>query len=182
MNAGTVFKLNPDGTGFSLLHSFSYSDTTDGTNPYGSLVGTGTTLYGETINGGGASLSGALFKIATDGTGFTLLHSFAGGAADGRKPQGTPVLSGTTLYGTTGMGGSSGAGTVFKIATDGTGFALLHSFAGGATDGANLDGSLIASGSTFYGMSSAAGSAANGGTVFKLTIACGADEHVATNV
>ena len=165
-STGTVFKVNPDGTGFSLLHSFSNSDTTDGTNPYGSLVGTGTTLYGETINGG-ASGTGALFKIATDGTGFTLLHSFAGGAADGSQPRGTPVLSGTTLYGTTGMGGSSGAGTVFKIATDGTGFALLHSFAGGATDGASAFGTAMLSGTTLYGMTTLGG-ASSVGTVYKV--------------
>jgi uncharacterized repeat protein (TIGR03803 family) len=73
-----VFKVNPDGTGFSLMHSFPLATATDGQNPYGSLVGAGTTLYGETLNGG-ASGTGALFKIATDGTGFTLLHSLLGG-------------------------------------------------------------------------------------------------------
>ena len=51
-------------------------------------------------------------------------------------------------------GGSDHEGTIFKIGTDGSGFALLHSFAGGASDGEDPYGSLIQDGSTLYGMTS----------------------------
>jgi len=34
---------------------------------------------------------------------------------DGAYPSGTPLLSGSTLYGTTLAGGSSNAGTVFEL-------------------------------------------------------------------
>ena len=67
----------------------------------------------------------------TDGSGFSLLHTFAGGigsSTDGGYPFGSLIQSGSTLYGTTAWGGSSDAGTVFKVATDGTGFSIVHSF------------------------------------------------------
>jgi len=38
------------------------------------------------------------------------------------------VMSGDTLYGTANFGGGQGGGTVFKLKTNGTGFAVLHRF------------------------------------------------------
>jgi uncharacterized repeat protein (TIGR03803 family) len=70
------------------------------------------TLYGTTPFGG-TSGNGTVFTIKTDGTGFTTLHNFTGGA-DGANPSAGLVLSGNTLYGTEG-GGSSGNGTVFSL-------------------------------------------------------------------
>src|SRR6266481_1072267 len=66
---------------------------------------------------------------------FTTLYSFSGGN-DGAYPFAGLVLSNNTLYGTASQYGSSGNGTVFKLNTDGTGFATLHSFAGSPNDGA----------------------------------------------
>src|SRR6266851_618797 len=40
---GTVFAVNTDGTGFTNLHSFNYSD---GSNPWSGLILSGNTLYG----------------------------------------------------------------------------------------------------------------------------------------
>ena len=74
-------------------------------------------------------ISGTVFKVNTDGTGFALVRSFAGPPADGGTPYGSLVVSGSTLYGMTWQGGASGRGTVFKVNTDGTGFALVRSFA-----------------------------------------------------
>ena len=41
--------------------------------------------------------------MQTDGSGFAVLHGFAGGADDGKKPYGSLILSGSTLYGMTGQ-------------------------------------------------------------------------------
>src|SRR6266853_2073715 len=65
---------------------------------------------------------------------FTTLHSFTAlnsraTNSDGISPFGGVVLSGNTLYGTAYIGGTSNAGTVFTLNTDGTGFTNLHSFA-----------------------------------------------------
>ncbi len=95
---------------------------------------------------------------------FTTLHSFTGGS-DGASPQAGLVLSGSTLYGTGGYGGSSGRGTVFAVNTNGTGFTNLHSFTGG--DGANPFAGLILSNNTLYGTSSH-GSYSDYGTVFAV--------------
>jgi uncharacterized repeat protein (TIGR03803 family) len=69
-NDGTVFKINLDGTGFRILHSFTGAD---GANPQGDLaVATNNhlyTLYGWTPNGG-ANNSGTLFALTVGGYAF----------------------------------------------------------------------------------------------------------------
>ena len=114
---------------FTNLHSFNYSD--EG-NPQAGLILSGTTLYGTTT--GGSWDQGTVFAVSTDGTGFTNLYSFTAYSiflsanSDGANPQAGLILSGNTLYGTAGYGGSSGDGTVFALNTDGTGFTSLYSF------------------------------------------------------
>jgi len=171
---GTVFKVNTDGTAFSTLHRFTSGS--DGAHPIAGLVLSGNTLYG-TAGYGGHSDNGTVFKVNTDGTGFTNLHSFTAlipyytnsfetvfhTNCDGAFPQGGLILSGDTLYGTANEGGSSGGGTVFAINADGTGFTTLHSFSGSTStnsDGANPVAGLILSGNTLYGTTP--------GTVFAL--------------
>ncbi len=165
-NFGTIFKVNKDGTGFALLHSFARG-AADGAYPYASLIRNGSTLYGMTYAGGTADC-GTIFRISKDGTGFALLHSFAGGTSDGAYPLGSLIASGSVLYGMTYSGGTSGMGTIFKVNKNGTGYTLLYSFAGATSDGANPYGSLIISGSTLYGMTYAGGTA-DCGTIFRIS-------------
>ena len=109
---GAVYQINTDGGGFGLLHSFMPTAqftgiNGDGAYPYGSwsLLLAGDTLYG-TAQAGGTNASGTVFKVRTNGTGFTLLHTFdypIGSPAtnrDGCHPQAGLVLAGNTLYGT----------------------------------------------------------------------------------
>jgi uncharacterized repeat protein (TIGR03803 family) len=132
-NRGTVFKMNTSGAGYTNLHEFA-GGASDGREPYGSLTLSGSTLYGMTANGGDSD-RGTVFQINTDGTGFSLLHEFASGDSNERWPYGSLMLDGSTLYGMTANGGDSDRGTVFQINTNGTGFSLLHEFAGGARVG-----------------------------------------------
>src|SRR5262249_20261406 len=81
---GTIFQIGTDGMGFSLLHSFTGAPN-DGDSPRGSLIQSGSTLYGMTASGGGNS-GGTIFKIGTDGSGFSLLHSFAFNSSDAAVP------------------------------------------------------------------------------------------------
>ena len=62
-----------------------------------------------------------------DGSNFTVLHNFATNGIDGAEPA-TALMraSDGNLYGTTGWGGTNGAGTVFKFNKDGTGYAILY--------------------------------------------------------
>lgn len=162
---GVIFRINTNGTGFRVIHTFKGGNE-DGARPWGSLTVSDSTLYGMTSHGGSADC-GVIFKIKTDGSNFTLLHSFAGGSQDGAYPYGSLVLSDSTLYGMTFYGGSSGSGVIFRIETNGSGFALLHSFTGSATDGAYPYRSLVVSGSTLYGMTFVGGSTGSG-VIFKI--------------
>ena len=164
-NQGTIFHIETDGSGLALMHSFQ-GGPSDGANPNGDLIQSGSTLYGMTLNGGDHGF-GSIFKISTDGTGYSVLHSFAGGAADGSAPYGALMQTGSTLYGMTNTGGANDLGTIFQIGNDGTGFSLIHTFTGGPTDGANPYGALIQAGSTLFGETSAGGSK-NFGTLFRV--------------
>ena len=158
---GTVFKLNSDGTGFRVLKWFT--NYADGSYPSGSLVLSGSTLYGATREGG-ITGSGVIFKVNTDGSGFAVLKRFNGD--DGAGPTGDLVLAGSTLYGTAYyQGGSNNCGVVFKVNTDGSGFAVLKRFA--LSDGAWPYGGLVLGGSTLYGTASYGGSSYCG-VVFKI--------------
>ncbi|MGC9943406.1 MAG: choice-of-anchor tandem repeat GloVer-containing protein [Verrucomicrobiota bacterium] len=163
---GTVFAIYDDGTGFTVLHTFT--NNPDGANPAGGLISSGNALYG-TAGGGGNGGDGTVFTLNNDGTGFTNLYRFTAFSSqyfnntDGANPDGGLVLSGNTLYGTTHSAGTNGAGTVFSVATDGTGFTVLHSFTG-TNDGANPYAGLVLSGSTLFG------TAGNGGTSYDGTL------------
>jgi uncharacterized repeat protein (TIGR03803 family) len=151
MGHGTVFKLTTEGNVYSVLWKFS---GTDGASPVAPLLLSGTTLYGTTIEGGAVSgySYGTVFKLNTDGSGFVCLKSFL--ETNGIGPNGSLALLGDTLYGTTYfggdlLGGASGRGTVFKLHTDGTGFALLKTLSD--AEGALLYSGLTPVGNVLYG-------------------------------
>ena len=182
---GTVFKINPDGTGFAVLHNFTPANPStgaagDGAFPLGSLVVSDQTLYGTTSAGGGSN-NGIVFKISTAGSNFTTLHVFSasdptsGANSDGSAPWAGLLLSGNVLYGTATRGGDAGSGTIFKLNTDGTGFTRLHSFSAldastsTNSDGAYPLGGLALSGGTLYG-TTYRGGGAGAGTIYKINV------------
>ncbi len=164
---GTVFAINTNGTGFTNLHSFN--GNSDGDDP-GFLLLSGKTLYGTTRFGNYSTNNGTLFAMNTDGTGFTNLYVFTGGFStnsDGSLPN-TFVLSGNTLYGAAGSGGSSGNGTVFAINTNGTGFTNLHNL-NGSSDGGNPVAAFIL-GNVLYGGAVELISGLEDGILFSLSL------------
>jgi uncharacterized repeat protein (TIGR03803 family) len=163
--SGTVFRITPTG-GFTLVQSLPAAYT--GMTPASGLAAAADGwLYGTTPQGG-ASNRGTIFGIATDGA-FTPLHSFAGGAADGESPGGELLrASDGNLYGATQSGGTSDAGTVFRITPEGV-FTLLHSFNGG-NEGAHLWSGLVQGrDGRLYGTTGDGGSKGNG-TAFRVTL------------
>ena len=131
-----------------------------------------------------ALITGLGLTLATSVTAqtFTTLCSFTAGNtnssnvytnSDGAGPNAL-ILSGNTLYGTAGGGGTNGNGTVFTVNTDGTGITNLHTFmalsqiySGTNSDGAAPLARVILSGNTLYG--TAQGGGTNGtGTVFAV--------------
>jgi len=123
------------------------------------------TLYGTTQRGG-TNNDGTVFRISTNGA-FATLYSFTGGN-DGANPYAALILGRDgNLYGTTLNGGSSHAGTVFEISTNGT-LTPLHSFTGG-NDGGNPFGGLVqAQNGLLYGTASVGGGSGFG-AVYRIS-------------
>lgn len=133
---GTIFKINKDGSGFAVLHYFTFA-TNDGGNPFsGLLQASDGELYGTAQAGGTAPFGGdgVIFRMDLSGSNFIVLHSFTGN--DGVSPE-SALIEGTNgvLYGTAFDGGTNGDGTVFRIDKSGSNFAVIHYFTGGANDG-----------------------------------------------
>jgi uncharacterized repeat protein (TIGR03803 family) len=163
-NRGSIFRVNIDGSGFTVLKQFP--DPLQGESPFAGLAVSGTTLYGTTKWGGVGQVGfGTLFKINTDGTGYTVLKLFM--ASDGSHPSGDLLLEGSTLFGTTETGGISNQGTVFKLKTDGSDYTVLKSFTG--QDGACPWAGLALSGTKLYGTTGGGGNS-NRGTVFSIDV------------
>jgi uncharacterized repeat protein (TIGR03803 family)/autotransporter-associated beta strand protein len=157
--SGTVFSLPVSGGAATTL--LRLNDAT-GKYPLGSLILSGSTLYGMTQYGG-ANDFGTVFSVPATGGAATTLLSFSG--TDGAYPAGSLILNGSTLYGMTQYGGANGDGTIFSMPLSGGPAMTLLSFNG--ANGANPTGSLLLSGSTLYGMTQYGG--ANGdGTIFAL--------------
>jgi len=149
-DAGTAFKMSLSGR-FITLHSFAAA----GTNPGSPLVeGPDGALYGTT----GMFLSdGSVFRVTPTGS-FSTLQEFPS----------TRLISPLTpafglLYGVTQDGGSSLAGTIFRVGSGG-GAKTLHEF---SADGSAPGGLLLASDGSFYGATRFGG--IGYGTLFRST-------------
>ena len=153
---GTVFRINTDGSGLTVLKAFSglaldpityFYSNTDGAEPHAHLILAGGTLYGTTSQGGSFG-GGTIFSLGTNGSGFTTLHALSS-AIDGTTPNAL-TLAGNRLYTTTPAGGPSGGGTLFAVNTNGSGFSTLHSF-GYDEAGFNAYADVIVSSNIVYG-------------------------------
>lgn len=169
---GTVFAASTNGSGFTVLKTFSATDpdtatNTDGANPDGGMVLSGTNLLGTT-SAGGFWANGTVFMVSTNsaqgGKWFANLHSFTNWS-DGANPAAALWLSGGAVFGTASGGGNWNAGTIFSLSTNGTSYTNLYVFDG--SDGVAPLGGLVLSGTNYYGLTSAGGSA-NNGMIFKV--------------
>jgi uncharacterized repeat protein (TIGR03803 family) len=162
---GTVFKLNPDGTGFTVLDDFYYATT--GSALYGGLVqGADGALYGTAAYGGSGGY-GTVYRLNTDGTGLTVLQNFDYSTSGGYPQAGLLQGADGKLYGTTTAGGTGGVGTVFRLNTDGTGFVVLLNLDASTTGYYPYGRLLQGTDGTLYGTAEAGGNG-NAGTIFAL--------------
>ena len=163
---GSFFRITPSGS-ITTLYSFP-GTTSDGVGPVGEPIQAADgNFYGATAGGNASLVFGVVFKI-TPGGAETVLHSFTGGTTDGEEPQSGPIQANDgNLYGTTPYGGANNDGIVYQLTLNGT-ETVLHSFAGGTTDGANaVDGLIQAGDGTLYGVTTSGG-ASGKGAVFEI--------------
>jgi len=151
---GSIFKMNPDGSGYRVLKTFSpqegqYQTNTDGASPYGRLTVSGNMIYGSAYYGGYWGW-GTIFSLTTNGDNFTVLKVFTNDLnprvlepAQGSDPVSRLVLVGKLLYGTV----TGPTGGLFCMNTNGTGFTIITNIIGTAPSG-----DLILDGDTFYGI------------------------------
>lgn len=185
---GTVFSIAPNGAETTL---YKFTGGADGGEPQAGLIkDKAGNFYGTTYFGGSTNCyplgCGVVFKLAPGGT-ETVLYAFQGGT-DGAGPAAMLIRdSAGNFYSTTGTGGATGNGTVFKLSPNGT-ETVLYSFQGG-NDGATPSSALkMDKQGNLYGTTDYGG-AGNCGTVFKLapdgtetilySFRCGADGSTA---
>ena len=182
-NQGAVFEITRSAGGSwteNILYNFTGSS--DGGQPYASLVfDAAGDLYGTTNFGGSSNCNlgcGTVFKLTPGSSGWTesVLYTFTGGN-DGREPSARLLLDAAgNLYGTTLLGGninsacSSGCGTVFKLTHGSSGWteSVVYPFTGGADGASPYDGLAFDAAGNLYGTTYAGGTSGNG-TVFKLS-------------
>jgi uncharacterized repeat protein (TIGR03803 family) len=170
---GAVFELQPNGNSIwseSLLYSFA-STGADGCNPKSGLTFDGAgNLYGTTFFG--ALGCGMVFQLAPASGGQwieKILYNFASGYYVG-NPYGGLIFQGGSLFGTSGYGGPSHLGNVFKLSQSARGSwaeSTIYWFPEG--DGTAPQAGLVAdSTGNFYG-TTAMGGRYQQGAVFKLS-------------
>lgn len=176
-DAGTIYVLKPNARkpkwGEKMLYSFcSRSNCTDGGYPSGALAMDGAgNIFGTTTTAD--SESGTVYELAQDSKGWreTVLYTFCSeqNCADGYLPDGGVIRDAAgNPYGTTSIGGTGGAGTVFELS--GSKLKTLHAFcsSNGCADGsAPLAPLMMDSSGRLYGTTSQGGDT-NNGTVFAL--------------
>jgi uncharacterized repeat protein (TIGR03803 family) len=162
---GTIFRLS-GGKVETLLDL----NSSTGTGPTAGLVsGPDGNLYG-TCTAGGTSNFGTFFRMTPAGN-FTKLFDFTGtgGSKPGSVPGELVLHPDGNFYGTTGAGGSTGLGTVFKVTTAGV-YTVLATFSGtaGTRKGSQPSGRLAISGTDLYGLTRFGGTG-NLGSAYRIT-------------
>jgi uncharacterized repeat protein (TIGR03803 family) len=131
-------------------------------------------LYGTTLNGGTHANAGTIFKIDNMLRSITILYDFGATLEDGRGGY-TGLAFGTDgyLYGGTSIGGTAGAGTLYRISTSGT-YTELFSFPSlGGQNGQYPDAALVqGTNGEFYGVTEYGGLDGDG-SLYSLNVGLG---------
>jgi uncharacterized repeat protein (TIGR03803 family) len=163
-----------DGTGAEILHRFG-STPGDGTPPTGGLMeGSDGRLYGVCARGG-AGNAGIVFGLDRTGENYRILRTFLGALSmDGTEPvNGLVEASDGLLYGVTQNGGdrsdpkNPSAGTLYRLAKDGTGYEVLVDFHFRPSIGVYPRGVTEGQDGRLYGVCGMAGRL-GGGTVWRV--------------
>ncbi|OAI43434.1 hypothetical protein AYO41_00045 [Verrucomicrobia bacterium SCGC AG-212-E04] len=172
-NAGTIYKVRPDGSNWQLVLSFTGNGAVNrGANPAAGLVlGNDGNLYGTTQYGGSNS-DGTVFCVTLNGALVTLVDFTGSGVTNRGAFPSAGLLLGPNgnFFGTTQVGGLVGGGTVFTMTPAGVLTTLVDfSYNGAVNRGATPFAPLVlGSDGNFYG-STAEGGSSGAGTIFQMT-------------
>jgi uncharacterized repeat protein (TIGR03803 family) len=122
-NCGSVFKLTTSGV-LLMQQNFACSGIT---NPASPLLQASDGNYYGTTSGNNGNVSGAVFKMTSEGS-VSVVHAFSANGSGGKTPVGGLVqATDGNLYGSTRFGGNAGYGTLYQITTGGK-YVHLYSF------------------------------------------------------
>ncbi|MEO1263586.1 MAG: choice-of-anchor tandem repeat GloVer-containing protein [Bacteroidota bacterium] len=136
---GTIFKINKDGTNYTVLKNFS---TDENGTPAGPLNDNNDGyLYGVTENGGN-NLVGTIYRISLSDDSYETIHQFD--VINGVSPRGSLLTNNSDgwIYGVANRGGNSDDGIVYRIRPDGSSFEKTIDFNGLTDSGSRPEGGL----------------------------------------
>jgi uncharacterized repeat protein (TIGR03803 family) len=159
---GVIFELTSTGGSWTETTLYNFKGLNDGFGPGGALVfDKAGNLFGTTPDGG-AHWNGVVFELspAAHGWRYKVIHAFTGNKDGSVGSLGTLVFDDAgNLYGVTELGGTYGAGAVYKVSPTPSGTwktTVLYDFKG-LPDAANPYGGLILDkvgnlyGTTYFG-------------------------------
>jgi uncharacterized repeat protein (TIGR03803 family) len=172
LGKGVLLHLGSGDLQPTRIHAFNTLDGS-GTTPVGGVaLGKDGFLYGTTKFGGPDKnySFGTIYRIQTNGTGYTTLHQFGSLTNDGTLPVGPlTVLPDGQVFGVTTQGGATGNGILYRMHGDGSAYQIVHSFGSDSNDGKSpLGGMVVGADGAVYGTTSDGG-AHGGGTVFRIS-------------
>lgn len=166
---GTLFKMNTDGSAFSVIKDFAGNN---GQSPVGQLLyASDNRLYGVCTKSGisGASDSMLIYGIDCDGKNYFVLRTFD------TKNEGNliPELSESSSGEIAGLIGPSGRfpppPKIFKLKKNGTEFVILHTLSLTGADGYYPKHGLVVYNGYFYGVNTSGGMGGQAnGSIFRI--------------
>jgi uncharacterized repeat protein (TIGR03803 family) len=184
VGCGTIFELHRSGPSYKERVLYRFQSGSDGATPGSPPVLAAKDLYGTTATGGGSPSCGGApinpgcgtaYELTPKGKSyaFRVTYAFAGAPNDAANAFGGLAADGSGSFcGTSQYGGAQNVGSVFRLTPSGSKYraTLLHSFAGGSSDGSyplavvavNVKKKML------YGTTQYGGSSANAGTVFAI--------------
>jgi uncharacterized repeat protein (TIGR03803 family) len=171
---GVVFELSPSNGGWTETTLYSFQGLNDGFGPGGGLVfDSAGNLFG-TAPDGGLHSAGVVFELSPTIHGWRqrVIHPFTGGKDGAVGSLGLLLLdTAGNLYGVTELGGTNGAGAVYKLSPTARGAwktTVLYDFKGMPDAGNPYGGLIFDKAGNLYGTTYFGGTAGMG-AVFQLT-------------
>ncbi len=159
-NAGVLFRMNADGTGYTLMNEFVTDPGGDGAFYNGTMLASDGNVYG-TLSSGGLHNAGVLYRYNPTSEVYSVLYHFD------RSTGMTPFselyeAANGKLYGTTNTGGDNDVGVLFSFDKSNNTYAVVHNFDYLATGAFPLSAVRAGANGKLYGVTNAGGTSGGG--------------------